>query len=281
MVFLRLIRVRHYIKNILVFVPLVFSGSLLNQELLLRTFAAFVSFCLVSSIVYVFNDICDRERDKEHPTKKDRPIASGQISLKAAASVIAVLASGLFAILFILGNRRAVLCIVVYLGVNIIYSLRLKNYPIIDISVLALGFFLRIYFGAVITDIPISKWLFLTVIAMSFYMALGKRRNELMLQTRANKEFRPSLAGYSYAFLENNLYMCLTLANAFYALWASEHDKKAMIWTVPLVIVAGLRYTLIVESNQEGDPTEIILRDRFLNVLGFCYIIVVLILLYH
>lgn len=181
-----LMRVKHYFKNILIFLPLIFSGNLFNRDLLLKTCIGFCTFCLLSSVIYIVNDIKDVEKDRNHPTKKKRPIASGALSIKKAI-IIAIVCGAITALTSILiFGWLGMLVELLYFILNVLYSMKFKDIPIVDIGILVSGFFLRVLFGSVITKIEISTWLFLTVIAVSFYFGLGKRRNEIEVQNSVN-----------------------------------------------------------------------------------------------
>ncbi len=271
--FLRLIRARHYMKNILVLLPLIFGRQLTNAPVRAAALWGFASFCLLASAVYIFNDLLDVRSDRMHPTKRYRMIASGAVSPRAAGILAAVLLA-----------RSAGLCWLAcgaglagwaawaaYALLNVGYSLGLKRVPVLDIAVLVSGFLLRVLYGSAVTGIEISKWMYLTVIAVSFYLALGKRRGELIQQGDA---MRAVLAHYTPAFLTQNMYMCLTLSVAFYALWSVDPvtvaatRTGALVWTVPVIILLLMRYSMIVEGSSDGDPIEVILSDPLLLVLA-------------
>lgn len=269
--YLKLMRIHHYIKNILVFAALACSGQFFDVEKLSSAVAAFVAFSMVSSVVYIINDIRDREKDRKHPTKCNRPIAAGTVSVKSAcvlAAVLLVIAVVCNGVTF---RITSTLLLVLYFALNLGYSFGLKNIPIVDISILVAGFLIRILYGAFVTGITISNWLYLTVIALSFYFALGKRRNELK---QVGGETRKVLKAYPLNFLDKNMGMCLTLANVFYALWSMDEKTRAfyendyLIFTVPIVLLITLKYSLDVEGDSDGDPVEVLLRDKVL--LGLC-----------
>lgn len=181
---LKLLRVKHYIKNILVFVPLAFAGSL-DISKLLFCFWGFISFSLISSCIYIVNDAKDIKKDQLHPKKKNRPIASGSISVKTGiliAVVCFVLSVGIIITIILCYRMKytSLLWLLIYFVLNLFYSLGLKNIPIIDIIILMSGFLIRILFGAVLADTFVSSWLYLTVMSGAFYLALGKRRNEIL-----------------------------------------------------------------------------------------------------
>ena len=269
--YLKLMRIHHYIKNILVFAALACSGQFFDVEKLSSAVAAFVAFSMVSSVVYIINDIRDREKDRKHPTKCNRPIAAGTVSVKSAcvlAAVLLVIAAVCNGVTF---HITSTLLLALYFALNLGYSFGLKNIPIVDISILVAGFLIRILYGAFVTGITISNWLYLTVIALSFYFALGKRRNELK---QVGGETRKVLKAYPLNFLDKNMGMCLTLANVFYALWSMDEKTRAfyendyLIFTVPIVLLITLKYSLDVEGDSDGDPVEVLLRDKVL--LGLC-----------
>lgn len=282
--YLKLMRVHHYIKNLLVFAALVCSGKLFDMEKLISGIAAFLIFCMVSSIVYIVNDVCDSKKDKNHPTKCKRPIAAGTVSPGSAwilAAVLFIIAAVCNCLIF---SPVATALLILYFAMNIAYSFGLKNVPLVDITILVAGFLIRILYGAIVTNIAISNWLYLTVIAMSFYFALGKRRNEL--RWVGDKGTRQVLKAYPIGFLDKNMVMCMTLANVFYALWSVDkktiefYNNQYLIFTVPIVMLITMKYSLDIEGNSVGDPVEVLFRDKVLIVLCAVYLAVMFMLLY-
>lgn len=277
---IRLLRPKHYLKNVLVLLPLFFSGRFFERALLSAATAGFAAFCLLSSFIYIINDVRDVESDRRHPTKCRRPIASGAVSVHAALTLAAALAAAVTAIgvlaRFPAGGWG---CMAIYLLVNLGYSFGLKNVPILDIALLVSGFLLRVLFGAAVTGIGISSWLYLTVVSVSFYLALGKRRGELRRQSDTSRKV---LRYYNNAFLDKNMNICLTLAIVFYSLWSADAMNAGthLIWTVPLVICLCLKYSLTVEGDSDGDPVEVIFQDKVLLVLIAVFAAVTAALLY-
>ncbi len=283
--YLKLIRVKHYVKNLLVFAALACSGQFFNAEKLLPGILAFISFCAISSAVYIINDIQDKEKDRKHPTKCKRPIASGAVPVQTA--LIIALAAVIVAVLccfLTFSGFVPFLLLILYLILNLAYSFGLKNFPIIDISILVSGFLIRILYGAVVTQITISNWLYLTVISLAFYFALGKRRNEA--KQLANAQTRKVLKSYPINFLDKNMGMFLALANVFYALWSmdsktvSSYETEYLIFTVPIVWLITLKYSLSVEGDSDGDPVEVLLHDKVLMLLCALYAVCMLAILY-
>lgn len=274
--FLKLIRVHHYLKNLLIMLPFVFGKQLFNTDLWLKIIPGFASFCFITSVIYIFNDIKDLEKDKLHHTKCHRPIASGAISVKSAiviAIIFFVLSFGINILTF--SHWYSFLLLGLYFVLNILYTIILKNIPILDICVLVSGFFLRVVYGSIITDIVISNWMYLTIMSLSFYLALGKRRNEMTKTT--SSETRSVLKFYNHAFLDKFMYLCLTITIVFYSLWCTDPSTIAnlgnrVIWTTPFVIALCMKYSLIVEGDSDGDPISVILKDKILLLmaLAFC-----------
>lgn len=280
--YFRLLRVHHYVKNILVLTAAMCSGELFRGGKFSRTILGFLVFCMTSSAVYIINDIRDIERDQLHPAKRTRPLASGEISALHAS----VIASILVAVSVILSVSEfglpATVLPGIYIAVNIAYSLGLKNIPVLDVAILVSGFIIRLLYGAMITGIEISHWLYLCVMAAAFYMALGKRRNEL----RMNREVRRVLTLYSDSFLDKNMYVCLALTNVFYALWsvdevtAARYNSSYMVFTVPVVFLICMKYSLDVERNSSGDPAEVLFSDKVLMTLCAVYLAGMFLILY-
>lgn len=275
--YIRLLRPKHCIKNILVLLPLVFSGRLFERDLQGQTAAAFVAFCLVASMVYIINDIKDAERDRQHPTKCRRPIASGAVPVSHAVVEAMVLAV-LLGVIGVWGafSWKSWLCLMAYLVLNLGYSMGLKNVPILDIAILVSGFLLRVLFGSAVTGIATSGWLYLTVTSVAFYMGLSKRRGELRMSSASTRRV---LRYYNDAFLSQNMQMCLTLAVVFYSLWSVDRGGNLM-WTVPLVICICLRYSMVVEGNSDGDPVEVVFQDKVLLILACIFAVITLVFLY-
>lgn len=259
-------------KNILIVIPLVCSGALVDDMGRLWVLAlAILAFCLVSSSVYVLNDVIDRENDARHPKKRKRPIACGKVSV----SVAVVVALGLFVVSVALGGYVsmhssivALVILLLYYALNISYCFFLKRVPVVEVAVLASGFLLRVLYGGFATGIEVSSWLYLTVLSISFYLGLGKRRNEF--DRHSSDDTREVLKQYNRRFLDRNMYMFLALAICFYSLWAMEQGRWALV-SVPIVMVTCMRYSLIVEGASDGDPVDVILGDKVLLALGGLY----------
>lgn len=279
---IRLLRLKHWVKNLLVLFPLFFSGEGMETQSLALGVCAFLVFSFGSSFVYVLNDAKDVREDRLHPRKKYRPLASGAISVHIAmlVAVLFLLIATAVCILFAKRPLYAFGTFFVYIALNIAYSLGLKNKPVIDVTILALGFLLRVLFGGFFCGIPVSSWLFLTVLAISFFLALGKRRGELITHGATS---RKSLASYTPGFLEKNMYVFLGLGLVFYSLWTFQRigDFSATLNLSTIAYVAGiflailicLRYSFDLEcKSSDGDPTEVLLGDTVLLILVVCWL---------
>lgn len=281
----RLIRVKHYIKNVLIFAALLFSGQFFIWEKLKNCLIGFAAFCFLSSVVYIFNDIKDKDKDALHPKKKTRPIASGIVSVKFAvitAVIFLIAASICFSFIY---NIWALILFILYAAINFAYSSGLKNIPLVDVTLLVSGFLIRVLFGAAVTGIEVSGWLYLTVITLSFFMAFGKRRNELKLECSGDS--RAVLRGYSLGFLDKSMYLCLAMANTFYALWTMDSSTIAhygsdkSLFSVPIVLLITLKYSLDIEKEtSDGDPTDVLFHDKALMFLCLIYAVLLFSLLY-
>lgn len=267
--YIKLMRPKHYIKNFLIFFPLVFSGNFFDRKVLFSTILAFFAFSLAASVVYIVNDIKDKEKDKLHEKKKHRPIASGKVSVKNAIILAIALFVASFGLQFLATFNAAhisYIYILVYVVINLAYSFGLKNVPLLDVAILASGFLIRVLYGASVTGIAVSNWLYLTIISAAFYLGLGKRRNEIK---KVGKDSRKVLQYYNEEFLDKNMYMCLSLAIVFYALWTVDpivvlQTGNLLVWTVPIVILILMKYSMNVENDSLGDPVDVVLADPWL-----------------
>lgn len=279
MKYLKLMRIRHWIKNLLVLLPLVCSGRIIEKNLLRTSCLGMVSFCFLSSVIYIINDIMDRNKDRLHPKKKNRPIASGAISVSSAIKFAVILFSISLIINFICAKSTIIVwgIYVAYFIVNLLYSVAgMKKIPLIDVALLVAGFFIRVYYGAAIIYIPISGWLYLVIITGAFYLGFGKRRNEL--QKLGTNTTRDVLSGYSIDFLDKALTCSMTLSITFFSLWCMEKNAQIMqnknnyLLAVPVLMLIFFKYGLDLEGNSDGDPVDVILQDKLLMALGIVFV---------
>ena len=285
--YIKLIRVKHWIKNLLVFLPVVFSKNLFNGDLFFKSVLAFIIFCFTSSVVYIINDISDIEKDKLHPDKKKRPLPSGRISIKSAWIVCAVLIAIIVGIMVFVSKTVNAMWLVfiplLYLVLNVLYSKILKHIAIIDVFVIVIGFLLRTVYGAVLTGIEISNWLYLMIIYLSFYLGFGKRRNEIIQNGTSS---RKSLEKYNKDFLDKNMYMCLALAITSYSLWCVDVNTIArignnyLIWSILLLMGILFSYSLDIENKSNGDPVEVVLNNKLLLSLVVLFVAYMYVVVY-
>lgn len=261
----RLVRPKHYLKNLLIFLPLVFSGNLFNLPYFSKAILSFLAFSLTASAVYVINDLKDKELDSRHPKKKNRPIASGAVSEAAAVGLLVLLIAGACVLQYMANfSAMTVGLLAFYLAINVLYSFGLKNVPILDVTILSIGFVIRVLYGGFSVGIEVSKWLYLAVLAFSFYLGLGKRRGELRIN---GSESRKVNQFYSHDFLDKNMYVFLGLTIVYYSLWTIDPTQihKLMYLTIPLVIAVVMAYSLAVETgDSDGDPVSVVLSKKYL-----------------
>lgn len=265
---IRLMRPKHWIKNLLVLVPAFFGWDFSGGG---RLLLAFCTLSLAASGIYAINDCHDAPQDRLHPDKRHRPVACGDVTRAQALALALGCLALAFSLLLLAGAPASALgLLMAYVLMNLAYSvLGFKNLPIIDVTIVAMGFVLRILYGAALSDIAVSNWLTLTVLMGSYYMALGKRRNELR---DAEAETRAVLKAYTFGFLSQQMYLFLTLTIAFYSLWSVDAGTVPhAVWSVPLVVVLAMRYTLDIEGSGSGDPIEVITGDRVFVALLAVY----------
>ncbi len=279
---IKLMRVKHYVKNGLIFLPLFFSMQLFEPALLLKCILGFFAFSFISSVVYIIKDLRDKEKDKLHSKKCKRPIASGLISVPLALTVAAALIVVSGVLLVLIGDLIGAILTVLYVIINIIYSFGAKNVPILDIALLVSGFVLRLLFGGVITDISVSTWLFVTVICAAFYMGFGKRRGEILREKENTREVNSK---YSVEFLDQQMMIFMTLILVFYSLWcimtpSSNFANPGFEWSVIIVMFVFVRYSYNIKHNSDGDPINVVLGDPFLMILVALYCIYIFVSIY-
>lgn len=278
-----LLRPKHWLKNVLVLFPVVFGGELFSGgHSVWASILGLIAFSLAASGVYVVNDLRDVERDRANPLKSQRPIASGIVPVRFAIPLAVALfvAAGTLTLLALPKGFEALACLAVYVGMNVLYSLGLKRIPIVDIAVLAAGYFLRVLYGSLLTGIDISTWLYLTVISLSFYLGLGKRKGEL--DVSEGREVREVVSKYPADFLSSNMNVFFTLGLVFYSLWAtnvSSSMEGPMELTIPLVFLVCLRYSYLLGRERHGDPVEVVFSDKALLglLVVFCVAVVAIV----
>lgn len=273
--YLKLIRVKHYVKNVLIFIPIIFANAITRANVK-STVLGFIAFSLMASTIYIINDIRDVKNDRLHPVKKNRPIASGAVSI-FEANVIAIIMfiAALVINYFVKNHIVSYSLLLTYFSLNLFYSFGLKKRPIVDIMLLVSFYILRVYYGGTIVGVGISDWLFLTITFASLFLAFGKRRNEYL----KSKDTRDVLKLYTKDFLDKFMYMSLALTLVFYSLWVIEQGVKYLSFSVLIVFTVFLKYSLIVEGESDGDPIEVLSKNKSLLLWGVFYILFVYLLM--
>jgi 4-hydroxybenzoate polyprenyltransferase len=265
-----LVRPAEWVKNVFVLAGLVFSKKVAEPYAMFETALAFAAFCLAASATYVINDIRDRDHDKLHPTKKNRPIACGSISVSQGLVVACALAIGAAVLCFLLPRGFAVV-LLAYLLVNTTYTFWLKRKVILDVILIAVGFVLRAIAGGVAIAMPISPWLIVCTFTLCMFLGFGKRRCELAVigSTADAARHRASLARYTHDLLNHLTSVTAGIAIVTFLLYVMDSsgpkppfDKKYLIYTLPLVVYAIFRYTMLIESGRVTGPTDVVINDR-------------------
>lgn len=271
--FLRLIRPEHWLKNLFIFLPAFFNGSILIPGISISLLISFISFSLIASSVYIFNDYCDIDNDRLHPEKKKRPLAANEISKNIAfAGMIIFLFSGL--ILAFLQNIVLLWIALSYLIINIAYTLRLKNIAILDVNIIAIGFIIRILFGGITSNVIISKWLWIITYLLALILAFGKRRTELSICLNSGEQTRKSITGYSLEFINNSIVFMVAVLVVSYIMYSispevtlrlnSEHIYLTSFFVV-LGMLRFLQQTMVF--NNTGSPSNLLVKDRFIQLI--------------
>lgn len=281
---IKTMRPKQWAKNVFIFTALIFDRKLLVPDALLRTIAGVVLFSLVASAVYLFNDIADRESDQQHPTKKKRPIASGQLSLQTAwAAGIGLLLVSL-PLAYFLSLEFLAIC-VIYFVLNLGYSVKLKHIPLIDVLVLASFYLLRVIAGTTLIEVErFSPWLYVVTSLFALFIGLGKRRAELVLQIRNSGDIRPVLDGYSIDLLDQMITIVSGTTIVAYSLYTFSAENlppnHAMMLTIPFVLYGLFRYLYLIQTGEGGAPEDIALSDRPLQAAIALWALVILLVFY-
>lgn len=269
---LKILRPHQWLKNLMLFFPPFLGGLAFHKNLILIGLVPFLAFCSASSAAYIFNDLMDVDSDRQHPAKALRPLAAGRISRSSAVVMMIVL----LIVAGLLGGQVSLLFLLylgLYLVLSVFYSITLKNLPIVDVFCIATGFVLRLYAGGEAFGIEISDWLFLTVFLLALFLSFGKRVGEQSLLGESAGEHRHALLKYPKGFLESAMYLSGGTVLVTYSVYAI--GRPLLVYSVPLCMFGLLRYLLRVKAGKGGDPTESLLRDFPLLVIGVLWILLV------
>jgi 4-hydroxybenzoate polyprenyltransferase len=282
---IRAMRPRQWVKNILIFIPIVFDRQLAHPEPLLRVTVASILFCLAASSIYLLNDVVDVERDRLHPKKRFRPVASGQLPIRLAlilATVCPIIAVGV-ALAY---SVPLAVVLIVYLVKQIAYSFYLKNVVLIDVLTLAAGYILRVVAGAVVISVTnFSPWLYVCIGMLSLFLAVGKRRQELILLGDGAPDVRATYKDYNMALLDDMLRMVTTGSIITYTLYTVEARTNlggaAMLLTLPFAVYGIFRYLYLMHVKGEGGaPDELLFKDKPLLIIAVLFALAVGIIIY-
>lgn len=278
-------RPRQWPKNGLVFVPLFFDGKLTHPESLLRTAVAFILLCMMSGAVYIMNDLKDIEKDRQHPVKRRRPLASGRLNpVVAAAAALIFTTFSLTAGYYLSPSFDVIL--VTYLAIQIAYTFYLKNLVLLDVMTIATGFVLRVAAGVAVVNVErFSPWLYVCTGLLALFMVLGRRRHEILLLGQEAGNHRSILTEYSLDLIDRLIGIVTTSAIVAYSLYTFLAEglpaNHLMMLTIPFVLYAVFRYLYLIQVRHEGGaPEEIFLRDRPMQVTLALYCAVVFLALY-
>jgi decaprenyl-phosphate phosphoribosyltransferase len=282
--YIKLLRPKDWAKNLFLFIPLFFSGELFNWDLYPGLLAGVAVFCCVASSIYIINDYRDIEDDKKHPVKNKRPLASGAVSKNAAIIICILLLITGFTIAYFLRDKF-LFVVAIYFLLNLGYSFGLKSIPILDIVIVAIGFVLRVKGGAVIIKVGVSEWLTIMVFLLALFMAIGKRRDDVLLKLSSGTDMRKAIKGYNLEFLNVVLALVCAVIIVSYLMYTTSPDVQQRIarlggnvdensvggayrlyYTTLFVLAGIMRYLQIIFVQADsGSPTKILYKDRFIQ----------------
>src|SRR6476619_7601926 len=279
MIYLKLLRPKDWAKNLFLFIPLFFSGAFFQWNIYPIIIAGIVAFSFVASSIYIINDYRDIEDDRKHYEKSKRPLASGAVSKKAAVIICAALIVIGFTTAFLIRDKF-LFVLGIYFLLNLGYSFGLKNIPILDIFIVAIGFVLRVKAGAVIIHVGLSDWLTIMVFLLALFMAIGKRRDDVLLKLSSGTDMRKSIKGYNLELLNilTALVCAVTVVSYFMYTMSPEVLRRMgtyrLYYTCLFVLAGIMRYLQIIfVQAKSGSPTKVLYRDRFIQASLILWII--------
>lgn len=288
---LKLIRPHQWLKNVFVMIPMFFGGSLLDPSDIRASVVTFFAFSFIASSVYCFNDIIDVEADRRHPVKCKRPIASGAISVRSAWALMALmflLSVGTVCLLDTYSHVINVgLVILIYYFLNILYCSKLKQYAIVDVCIIAFGFVLRVLAGGFATDIALSKWLVLMTFLLTLFLSFAKRRDDVLRMNETGEPPRKNTIRYNLTFINQAITITASVTLVCYIMYTvspevvNRFHSDLLYLTSVFVLLGLLRYIQItVVDKRSGDPTKMMLRDRFTQCVVLLWALTFLVLIY-
>ncbi len=288
---LKLIRPHQWLKNVFVMIPMFFGGSLLDPSDILASVITFFAFSFIASSVYCFNDIIDVDADRRHPVKCKRPIASGAVSLKSAWALMALMFLLSAVTVCMLDTYEHIvsvgLIILVYYILNILYCAKLKQYAIVDVCIIAFGFVLRVLSGGFATDISLSKWLVLMTFLLTLFLSFAKRRDDVLRMNETGEAPRKNTIRYNLTFINQAITITASVTLVCYIMYTvspevvNRFHSDLLYLTSVFVLLGLLRYIQItVVDKKSGDPTKMMLRDRFTQCVVLVWALTFLVLIY-
>lgn len=288
---LKLIRPHQWLKNVFVMIPMFFGGSLLDPSDIRVSVVTFFAFSFIASSVYCFNDIIDVEADRRHPVKCKRPIASGAISVRSAWALMALMFLLSVGTVCLLDTYTHVinvgLVILIYYILNILYCSKLKQYAIVDVCIIAFGFVLRVLAGGFATDIALSKWLVLMTFLLTLFLSFAKRRDDVLRMNETGEPPRKNTIRYNLTFINQAITITASVTLVCYIMYTvspevvNRFHSDLLYLTSVFVLLGLLRYIQItVVDKRSGDPTKMMLRDRFTQCVVLLWALTFLVLIY-
>lgn len=277
---INLLRVDQWLKNLFIFAPIVFSFNFEYIDAIIKAVIAFIGFSFIASSIYVINDWFDIEADKLHPKKKYRPLASGAVRKKQAFVLLLVLLFvGISIFLIVLQNYKATLLVVGYFLLNLAYSFKLKQYAIIDISIVASGFVIRVFVGGFVTGCYLSHWIIILTFLLALLLVLGKRKHDVSIFEQTGQKMRKSIAGYNSEFLNAIIIVVSAMTVVAYIMYTIspeiiKRNGEYLYLTSVFVILGVFRYLQVIFLEKGGDnPTKLFIKDRFIHIDMVCWLI--------
>lgn len=288
--YIQLLRPLQWLKNAFVFAPIFFSNNLLELKYLIPTTTAFISFCFISSSIYCFNDLRDVEADRQHPKKCKRPIASGEVSIKGGyiMMLLCLILAFTVPLFATLANIKYILLIIGgYWLMNIAYCLKLKQYAIIDVSVIAIGFVMRVFVGGLATNIWVSHWLVLMTFLLALFLALAKRSDDFSIFEQTGKKPRISITGYNKEFINEAIAIVSAITMVCYIMYTMSEDviermgSEYLYLTSGWVLVGLFRYMQkTIVYGDSGSPTKTLYHDYFIQLCIIGWIVTFFAIIY-
>ena len=288
--YIRLIRISQWAKNAFIFLPLFFGGEIFNSYKFINAIEAFLAFSFLASAIYCLNDVLDAENDKKHPQKKLRPVANGKVTKRSALIIMFffIVISVVIQFIFFSSNLYFVIVLSIYFIFNILYSTILKYIPIVDVFILSMGFIFRILAGGFATSIIISHWIIIMTFLLALFLSFAKRRDDVVIYESTGTVSRKNINKYNLTFLNQTISIIATITMVSYIMYTVSPDVierfgSDKIYITAIFVLAGiLRYLQItIVETKSGNPTEILLKERFIQACIAGWLITFIFIVYY